>query len=506
MFTDFAAQLVGVLSDPHLILLSVLGVLLGIVFGCLPGISSTMALAILLPVTYALTPQGAMVFLMSVFAATVYGGSISAIMINIPGTPGAIVTQLDGYPMARKGKAGEAMFYSLYASTIGGFIGLAVLMLVAPLVAQAAMQFRSPEFAMATVLGLTMLAYSTPGSTFRGILSGCIGLLCGMVGFDALTDVPRFTFGSGSLLNGVELVPVTIGLFGLAEVMRNIDGASAIERISTNLGKLWPSRAAIRSVTPSILRGSAIGITVGAIPAAGSAIAVAVSYAQEQRLSKRSKEFGTGVPEGVTGPEAANNACIGGALIPMMTLGIPGDTMTAVLMGALLIHGLRPGPLLFAEHSEFVAAVYVSLFIGTFLTFVFGMVLMRQFVRLLQAPSYILLVIITLLCIVGSFAIRNNMTDVYVMIAFGVIGYVMAALAIPVAPLAFGLILGPLLEENLRRSLVVSDGSWMIFIERPLALIMLLLSVAALAYPMIAPILRRKLAGRTGEQPKQSAS
>ena len=505
MYSDFAMQMWGVITDPHLLMLSVLGVLLGIVFGCLPGISSTMALAILLPVTYALTPEGAMVFLMSVFAATVYGGSISAIMINIPGTPGAIVTQLDGYPMARKGKAGEAMFYSLYSSTIGGFIGLAVLMLVAPLVAKAAMQFRSPEFAMATVLGLTMLAYSTPGSTFRGILSGCIGLLCGMVGFDSLTDVPRFTFGSGTLLNGVELVPVTIGLFGMAEVMRNIDGVSAIERISTNLGRLWPSREAIRKVWPSILRGSAIGIGVGAIPAAGSAIAVAVSYAQEQRLSKRSKEFGTGVPEGIAGPEAANNACIGGALIPMMTLGIPGDTMTAVLMGALLIHGLRPGPMLFEEHTGFVAAVYVSLFIGTLLTFVFGMALMRQFVRLLQAPSHILLVLITLLCIIGAYAMRNNMTDVYVMIAFGIIGYIMSALHIPVAPLAFGLILGPLLEENLRRSLIVSDGSWMIFVERPIAFTMLLLSVLALSYPMFAPALRRMWRRRV-TNPDQSAT
>ncbi len=505
MYTDFAWQMWGVMTDPHLLVLSVIGVLLGIIFGCLPGISSTMALAILLPVTYALTPEGAMVFLMSVFAATVYGGSISAIMINIPGTPGAIVTQLEGYPMARKGKAGEAMFYSLYSSTIGGFIGLAVLMLVAPLVAQAAMQFRSPEFAMVTVLGLTMLAYSTPGSTFRGVLSGAIGLMCGMVGFDALTDVPRFTYGSGALLNGVELVPVTIGLFGLAEVMRNIDGASAIQRVSTSLGRLWPSREDIRRVTGSILRGSAIGIGVGAIPAAGSAIAVAVSYAQEQRLSKRSKEFGTGVPEGIAGPEAANNACIGGALIPMMTLGIPGDTMTAVLMGALLIHGLRPGPLLFEEHTGYVAAVYVSLFIGTLLTFVFGMILMRQFVRLLQAPSHILLVLIMLLCIVGAFAMRNNMTDVYVMIAFGVIGYIMAALEIPVAPLAFGLILGPLLEENLRRSLIVSDGSWMIFVERPIACTMLLLSVLALAYPMFAPALRQLWRRRLGN-PDQSTS
>ncbi|PWB61858.1 MAG: C4-dicarboxylate ABC transporter permease [Bradyrhizobiaceae bacterium] len=497
MLADFLAQFAMVLAEPRLLGLSALGVLLGIVFGCLPGISSTMSLAILLPVTYALSPQAAMIFLMAVFSASVYGGSISAILINIPGTPGAIVTQLDGYPLARKGRAGEALFYSLLASTVGGVLGLAVLMLVAPFVAGAAMQFRSPEFAMATVFGLTMLAYSTPGSTFRGLLSGSIGLLCGMVGFDATTDVARFDFGSSMLQNGIELVPVTIGLFGLAEVMRNIDGAAAVQQVTARLGRLLPAKGEIRRLWPSMLRGSAVGITVGAIPAAGSAIAVAVSYAQEQRLSPRGREFGTGVPEGITGPESANNACVGGALIPMMTLGIPGDTMTAVLMGALLIHGLRPGPLLFAEHAGFVGAVYVALFLALVFTAVFGLALMRQFVRLLQTPSHVLLVIITLLCVVGAFAIRNNMTDVYVMLAFGVVGYLMYALAIPVAPLAFGLILGPLLEENLRRSLVVGDGSWLIFLERPLAAALLALSLAALVYPALAPALRRAWTARS---------
>lgn len=498
MFSEFVGQLFQVLTSPYLIGLSALGVVLGIVLGCLPGISSTMSLAILLPVTYALSPQAAMVFLMAVFSASVYGGSISAVLINIPGTPGAIVTQLEGYPMARKGRAGEALFYSLYASTIGGLLGLLVLMAVAPLVARAAMEFRSPEFAMATVFGLTMLAYSTPGSTFRGVMSGAIGLLCGMVGFDAVTDVARFDFGTTILQSGVELVPVTIGLFGLAEVMRNIDGASVRGTVTATLGRLMPPVQEVMRLWPTILRGSATGVVVGAIPAAGSAIAVAVSYAQEQRFSPRAKEFGTGVPEGLAGPESANNACVGGALIPMMTLGIPGDTMTAVLMGALLIHGLRPGPQLFIEHGDFVATVYVALLVAVVLTVPFGLLLMRQFIKLLRAPAHVLLVIIALLCIVGAFAIRNNMTDVYVMLAFALIGYVMYGLDIPVAPLAFGLILGPILEENLRRSLIVSDGSWIIFVERPLALTMLLLAIGALTYPMAATALRWAASRRHG--------
>lgn len=498
MFADFFTQAIILLADPSLIGLSALGVLLGIVLGCLPGISSTMSLAILLPVSFAMSPQAAMVFLIAVFSASVYGGSISAILINIPGTPGAIVTQIDGYPMAQKGKAGEALTYALFASTVGGLIGLVILMLVAPLIAQAAMQFRSPEFAMATVFGLTMLAYSTPGSTFRGVLSGAIGLLCGMVGFDAVTDVLRFDFGTVTLQGGIELVPLTVGVFGLAEVMRGFEGGRARSPGIAGLGTLFPPLRRVVSLWKTVFRGSAIGALIGAIPAAGSAIAVAVSYAQEQRLSPRSKEFGTGVPEAIAGPESANNACVGGALIPMMTLGIPGDTMTAVLMGALLIHGLRPGPLLFAQRPDFVAAVYVALFLALVLTVIFGFLLVRQFVKLLRTPSHILLVIITVLCVVGAFAIRNNLADVFIMIAFGVIGYSMHKLNIPVAPLAFGLILGPILEENFRRSLIVSDGDWFVFFQRPIALTMLLLSLAALTFPLVAPAIRAHVARRRG--------
>jgi putative tricarboxylic transport membrane protein len=485
LIAEFFSIASTVATNPYLLGLSALGTVLGILMGCLPGISSTMALAILLPVTYAMSPLTAMVFLMAVFSASVFGGSISAILINIPGTPGAIVTQLEGYAMTKKGRAGEALAYSLFSSTIGGIVGLVILMLVAPIVAGAAMQFRSPEFAMTTIFGLTMLAYSTPGSTFRGILSGVMGLLCGMVGFDLVTDIPRFDFGTSALQSGIELVPLTVGLFGLAEVFRGIEEGGKRTRKNPKLGILMPSFKKLQRLWKTILRGSALGAIIGAIPAAGSAIAVAVSYAQEQRLSKRRDEFGTGVPEGLAGPEAANNACVGGALVPLMTLGIPGDTMTAVLMGALLIHGLRPGPMLFVERPDFVASVYVALFLALIFTAVFGFLLVRQFVKLMRTPNYILLVVIAMLCVVGSFAIRNNVIDVYIMIAFGVIGYVMSRLDIPVAPLAFGLILGPILEENLRRSLIISDGSWFVFIERPIALTMVVLSVGTLVYPLL---------------------
>lgn len=492
MLADFLAALAGILTDPTLLGLSLTGVVLGTVLGALPGVSSTMALAILLPVSFAMPTDTAMVFLLAVFSSSVFGGSISAILINIPGTPGAIVTQLDGYPMARSGRAGHALIYALIASTVGGLIGLLILAVVAPLIAGAAMSFRSPEFAAATLFGLTMLAYSTPGSTFRGILMGAIGLLIGMVGFDALTDVPRFEFGTAFLQSGVDIVPLTVGLFGMAEVLRNLAPAPGSVVPAPALGRLFPPAGSILRLWKAILRGSLFGTFIGAIPAAGSAIAVAVSYAQERRLSKTPERFGKGAAEGIAAPEASNNACVGGSLIPMMTLGVPGDTMTAVLMGALLLHGLRPGPLLFAENPGFVAVIYAGLFLALLLTLASNLVLVRAIVRLMRLPSRVLMVGIAVLCVAGSFAIRNNMNDVYMMLFFGAVGYCLYLLRLPAAPLAFGLILGPILEENVRRSLIVSRGDWGVFLERPIALTMIVLSVAAILAPLVAPWLRRE--------------
>lgn len=497
MFDVFLDALTHITSDPWLTGLSLLGVMLGILLGAMPGVSSTMALAVLLPVTYGMSPEAAMVFLLAVFSASVFGGSISAILINIPGTPGAIVTQFDGYPMARSGRAGEALSYALLASTIGGLIGLVVLTLVAPLIATGAMQFRSPEFAMAAVFGLTMLAYSSPGSTGLAILVGCIGLIAGMVGFDKLTDIPRFDFGVAALQNGVDIVPLTVGIFGFSEVLISLSAPAGAQVAVPRLGRLLPPLGSLPRLGLPMLRGSMIGTFVGAIPAAGSAIAVAVTYAQEQKLSKTPDAFGKGAPEGIVAPEAANNACVAGALVPMMTLGLPGDTMTAVLMGALLLHGLRPGPMLFSQNPELVGTIYGGLFLAVLLTLLFGFLAISLIVQVMKAPRHILMLAIAMLCIFGSFAIRNTLSDVYVMLFFGAVGFVMHRLRLPIAPLAFGLILGPLLEENLRRSLIVSRGSWSVFVERPISLGLIVASLAALLLPLFLEWRRqrRTLAG-----------
>ncbi|MGX1101039.1 tripartite tricarboxylate transporter permease [Amorphus sp. MBR-141] len=489
--------LLGILSDPMAIGLCILGVLIGTILGALPGISSTMAMAVLLPFSFTMDLAHSMVFLLAVFSASVYGGSVSAILINIPGTPGAIVTQMDGYPMGRAGRGGEALTYALVASTLGGLLGWVLLVILAPMVASAALAFQSPEYAAITVFGLSMLAYASPGSTFLALVAGLIGLLLATVGFDSTTDVARFTFNSSALQAGLGIIPAAVGIFGVAEVLKSLEsGGERIEPVR-HIGRLLPPWREARRLWPIGIRGSIIGAFVGAVPAAGSAIAVTVSYALEKRISRTPEKFGTGCPEGVVAPESANNACVGGALIPMITLGIPGDSMTAVLIGALLIHGLRPGPTMFTQHIDFVAIVYVALMLAIIATLIVGMLGNRLFARVLTAPRSILLSGVMLLCVVGSYAVRNSWIDVAVMTGFGALGYLMNRIGMPTAPVIFGLVLGPLLEENVRRSMIIYND-WTVFLTRPISLIVLVISAIALVVPLVQDA-RRKQAGRKAE-------
>jgi putative tricarboxylic transport membrane protein len=442
-----------------------------------------------------MSPAHAMMFLLGIFSASVYGGSISAILINIPGTPGAIITQMDGYPMARNGRAGEALTYALIASTFGGVLGWLLLVVCAPLVADAALHFQSPEYAAVTFFGLTMLAYATPGSTFKALVAGVLGLLLATVGFDGITDVARLDFGNNGLLGGISIIPVAVGIFGLAEILRNIESGGRKFEVIRRIERMIPPWKEMRPLWPMAVRGSIIGALIGAIPAAGSAIGVTVAYAQEKRMSKTPERYGTGIPEGVVAPESSNNACVGGALIPMMTLGIPGDSMTAVLIGALLIHGLRPGPALFTDRLDFVATVYVALLLAILLTLFFGLIGVRYIARILHAPKNVLMTAIAILCVVGSYAVRNSVFDVVVMIVFGAIGWLMQRVHMPVAPVVFGLILGPLLEENIRRALIV-NGDWSVFFTRPISATLIAIAIIALMYPAIRDYMKRRAAGR----------
>jgi putative tricarboxylic transport membrane protein len=500
MIEAFLSVLVGVLADPSRLALILFSTLAGIVLGALPGISSTMALAVLLPFSFAMGAQTAIFFLMGIFYGSVYGGSVSAILLNIPGTPGSMVTQLDGYPMARKGRAGEALTFALAASTFGGVFGLVALVIFAPLLASAALAFQSPEYAVIMVFGLSMLAYASPGSTFLAILAGIIGLIIGTVGLDPVTNFARLDFDVPRLMGGINLIPVVVGLFGFAEILRLLEQTPPPGQSVGRIGRIFPNWRDLRGTVTTAVRSSFFGVLVGIIPAAGSAVAVSVAYAQEKRLYKDKETFGDGNPRGVVAAEAGNNACVGGALTPMMTLGIPGDTMTAVLIGALLIHGLRPGPELFTQNPEFVATVYVALLLAILATLIWALIAMRGFARVLSAPPRVLLTLILMLCVVGSYSVQNSTFDILVMICAGVVGYLMNKVGMPTAPIVFGLVLGPILEENLRRSLIVYRD-WSIFIQRPISATLLAISALVLLYPPVAFLretLSRRRAARGG--------
>lgn len=485
LLTSFIDVLLGYLSSPMMLGLVVLGTVLGLVLGAIPGISSTMALAILMPVTFTMEPGVAMLFLISVFMSSVYGGSISAILMKLPGTPASIFTQIDGYPMAQQGRAGHALNFALVASTIGGMIGLAMLVLLAPVLAEFATNFRSPEFAAVALFGIVMLSFSSNGSTLVASVVGFIGVILGMVGFDALTDAQRMTLNAPMLQSGLNLVPMIIGLFGLGEILQNLVGFSQTSTVRPQIGKVMLPMSELTSRWKVMLRGSVIGTFIGAIPAAGSAVAVSIAYAQERRLSKTPEKFGTGHADGIVAPEAANSASVGGSLIPLIALGVPGDTITAVLMGALMLHGLTPGPLLFASNPTFVAWIYVSVLLALIATLVIGLGMIRAAVLVTRIPPQLMYVFIAVFCVIGAFAIRNDMNDVYVMVAFGVVGFVFSRLSLPVTPMAFGLILGPILEENLRRSLMISRGSWSIFLERPISAVLIAICVLLVSMPIL---------------------
>lgn len=480
----------GVMTNPTLLGLSLLGVVLGLIFGALPGISSTMALAVMLPFTYGMETPAAMMLMLGVFFASVYAGSISAILLNIPGTPGAMITLLDGHAMARSGRAAEAMSYALIASLFGGVIGWVLMVILAPTIASYALHFGSPEYAAVVFFGLALVAYASSGDTLRGLAAGAIGLLVGVVGRDEISDVPRFTFGAADLQGGIDIIPLAIGVFGIAEALSVLSRKKgAAEPMQTRSQRTWPPLRDLVPEIPTALRGSAVGAFVGAIPAAGSAVAVALAYAIEKRLSKNPAAFGTGLPRGVVAPESANNACVGGALIPMMTLGIPGDSITAILIGVLLLHGLRPGPGLFESQPDLIVTIYSALFVAILLTgLVAATIGLPVFRRVLSLPQRILVTGVLLLCLLGAFSVRNATVDVWVAIFFGGVGFAFIRLGVPVLPLAFGAVLGPILEENLRRTLMI-HRDWLVFLERPVSLALISISVVVLVGPPIVRLL-----------------
>ena len=487
-----------VFGDPQVLLLLVVGSICGIVIGALPGLTAVMAVAIMTPLTYTISPQAAMALLLGAYTAAVFGGSIGAILLKIPGTPAAVMTVLDGYPMNERGEAGRAIGIAIVSSFIGGLFSVVVLTLFSPIIAEMALKFGPQEYFALAILGLSVIAYISPGSMVKGFISGALGLLISTIGMESSIGFGRYTFGSIDLLTGVQMVPVMIGMFGFSEMLSMSEQINIeIKRVSSKLGRILPTFKELRDLMPTISRQSVVGVIVGAIPAAGATIASILSYGLEKRISKRGNEFGTGVPEGIAAAESSNNACTGGAMIPMLSLGIPGDAVTAVLIGALMLHGLTPGPMLFQEHLDVVSSIFILILLGNVAFLIFGIGAAKVFPYIGLIPYKYLTSMLLALTTVGAFAIRNSVFDVGVLLVSGVIGYFLVKCKVPVAPLILGLVLGDIVENNLIRSLILSDGNWFTFFSRPISGFIMVVSILITASPYLAQLFTGKAVRKT---------
>lgn len=472
-------------ADPYALFLIVAGSMLGIFFGAIPGLTATMGMAIFLPVTFTMSDVNGIIFLIGIYVGSCYSGSLSAILVNIPGTPSAIATSFDGYAMAQKGKAGEAIGYSTVSSAIGGFFGIFILMFAAPVLANFALDFGAQEYTGIALLGISIVSYISFGSTMKGLIGGTIGLLLATIGQDVISGYPRFTFGSENLQAGLQMIPVMVGFFGVTEVLTKLEKQDNIKIVAAKIGKVVPRFKKIFRFTPMMALSSAIGTFVGAVPAAGGAIASMAAYGIQKRISAKSEKFGSGIPEGVVAAEAANNAAVGGAFVPMLSLGIPGDPQTAILIGALMINGLAPGPMLFLTRPDLISTIYLGNLLSVLCFLVIGLAGARYYARLIHVPKHYLLPAILIFCIIGSFALRNTIFDVWVLLGCGVFGYLLQKLGIMPAPVILGFVLGPILEDNFRRSLIMSNGDWTTFLTRPISLSLILINLLILFGPVL---------------------
>ena len=461
------------------------GVLVGTLIGVLPGVGPAAALSLLLPVTFHVPPVSTIILLAGITYGAMYGGSTTSILVNIPGEAASVVTCLDGYQMARNGRAGPALGIAAFASFIAGTITVFILVFLAPTLANAALKFGPPEYFALMVLGLSIMVYLARGSIINALIIVCFGLILGTIGLDPMVGVPRFVYRINTLMDGVGLVQVVIGLFGVSEVLINVERTFKQEIFKTKVKGLLPNRQDWRQSIGPIGRGSMLGFFLGIIPGMSVVIPTFVSYVIEKKLSKHPEKFGSGAIEGVAGPEAANNAASTGTLVPMLSLGIPTGASTALLLGALMIHGIRPGPLLIQDAPEIFCGVVASLYVGNIMLLVLNLPMIGIWVKILKIPYHFLFSLILLLCIVGSYITNNNPYDVIIMVTFGLVGYLMKKFDYEAAPLVLALVLGPMMETALRRSLVISDGGFAIFFTRPISASFLIVALLVLLSPLV---------------------
>lgn len=485
-----------VASDPTILWYCFFGVFLGTAVGVLPGIGALAAISLLLPMTYHMSPTAAIVMLAGVYYGAQYGGSTASILMNLPGGPASAVTCLDGYPMARKGKAGIALFITTIASLFGAMIGLVLLVLFSPAIAEVGLKFGPAELFSMMVMGLVAASSMGTGSPIKGLAMVVMGVLLGMVGTDVNSGAARFTMDIPELMDGINLVALAMGLFGVAEVVRGIHGQDETQKIEkVTLRSMIPTKQEMNRSYPAMLRGSALGSALGALPGVGPSIAAFMAYAIEKKVAKNPAEFGQGAVQGIAAPESANNAAAQTAFVPSLSLGIPGDAVMAIMLGALIIHGIQPGPMLITEQPEMFWGLVVSFFIGNIMLVLLNIPTIGIWVSLLRIPFTWLYPAILVFVALGVYSVNNNHFDIYMVAVLGVVGYLFMLLRFEAAPLLLGYILGPMVEENLRRALLLSRGDPSIFVDRPISATLLAITALMLGWTMFK-FLQRSLRRR----------
>ena len=480
-----------VLTDPLVIGLIVGGTLVGVIIGALPGLSSSMGVALLLPFSLYLEPIPAIALLSALYCAGTFGGSITAILINAPGAPPAVATAFDGYPMAVKGEAGRALGIAAVSSVSGGILSVLVLLRAAPLLARVAYSFGPPEYFALGVFALSMLASISGEAPLKNLIGGCLGLLIATVGIDLTTGVERFTFGVPELYEGIQFIPVLIGLFAVTELLSQAQELGR-ERIAVALSALkLPTLDDFRRIKGTILRSSGIGIFVGVLPAEGSTMAAMIGYNEAKRWSETPEKFGEGTIEGVAGPEAANNAATGGAMVPTLALGIPGSATAAVILGGLQVQGLRPGPYLFEEQPGLLYGIFFAMLIANILFLFIGLLGAKVFARISLVPRTFLWPTVFALCFVGAYGLNQSIVDVWIMIISGLVGFVLKRNGFGPAPIIMGIVLGGLVETSLAQSMIIFDQQWTGFFTRPIALAFFALAMISLTGAQIRVALAR---------------
>ncbi|AMD02738.1 MULTISPECIES: tripartite tricarboxylate transporter permease [Halomonas] len=488
----------GIALEPMNIAYVFAGVFAGTIIGMLPGLGPISALALMIPITFAMEPSSGLILMAGVYYGAIFGGSSSSILLNAPGVAGTVATSFDGYPMAKQGLAGKALAIAAYASFVGGTISIVFLMLVAPMLSKVAVSFGPAEYFSLMVLGLTAVVSLSDKSLVKGLIAAVIGVMISIMGIDLQTGTERFTFGTAHLLDGIDFLVVALGIFALAEVFYMLlRGGGGKEQPRNAIGSLKLSRSEVREIAPPIARSSVLGFFTGVLPGAGATIGSFLGYSMEKRLAKDGDTFGKGNIKGVAAPEAANNAACTGSFVPLLTLGVPGSGTTAVLLGALLVMGVSPGPAMLVDRPDVFWGVIASMYIGNIFLLVLNLPLIPYIAKILEMPRPLLLALILIFCMVGVYGMSFSVFDLLLLLGFGLVGLGMRLFGFPAAPLILALILGAIMEESMRRALQISGGDWMIFIDKPISMWLLIIAALSLLLPVVKQGLAKARRART---------